>query len=200
MNCDKCTVSYSKQKLCGWRIGLGALAVAPAALCLTPLAWAAASGSVPAGNKPTPDPSPYERKVSLPPLVLLAPDQTKGQSFEPQKYRLSFVCLLGTWNKQSDQVHLYFEKNHEFFVERKIAAVAAFSHDTAENLKLWAEQRKPRYLFGLAPTEFVDQLKNPKVPTCWLLSREGQLLRKFELPSEKDLGSVYDKLKRWTDF
>jgi hypothetical protein len=170
------------------------------AIAPEPRAQAANPAPVPAGNKPTPDPSPYERRVSLPPLSLLAPDKPTGQNFDPKSYRLSFVCLLGTWNKQSEQVHLYFENNHDFFVERKIASVAAFSHDTIENLKVWAAKNKPRYLFGLAPTEFVDQLKNPKVPTCWLLSREGQLLRKFELPTQKDLGSVYDKLKLWTDF
>jgi hypothetical protein len=170
------------------------------ALCCAEIAVAANSGAVPKGNKPTPDPSPYERRLSLPPLYLLPPNQARSVSFEPRTFRLSLVCLVGTWNKQSDQVHDYFEKNHSFFVERKIGAVAAFSHDTPENLKNWAEKRKPRYLFGLAQTEFVDQLKNPKLPSCWLLSREGQLLLKLELPTESDLGSVYDKLKLWTDF
>jgi hypothetical protein len=200
MMCDKFAGSRANQKMCGWPFSIRTQIVGVAALLVVPNAFAAGTGSVPAGNKPTPDPSPYERRISLPTLSLLAPDQPKGQSFDPKAYRLSFVCLFGTWNKQSDQVHLYFEKNHEFFVERKIAAVAAFSHDTIENLRVWGEKYKPRYLFGLAPTEFVDQLKNPKVPTCWLLSREGQLLRKFELPTEKDLSSVYDKLKQWTDF
>lgn len=176
------------------------LQVLTVALLMPQGVLAANSGSVPAGNKPTPNPSPFERRISLPPLFLLPPGHTRSVSFDPRTFRLSFVCLLGTWNKQSDQVHAYFEKNHDFFVQRKIATVAAFSHDTAENLKTWSETRKPRYLFGLAQTEFVDQLKNPKLPTCWLLSREGQLLRKFELPNEADLGSIYDKLKLWTDF
>ena len=158
------------------------------------------SPSVPAGSKPTPDPSPYERRVTLPALKLLQPGKSRGLPFEANAYRFSFLCLLGTWNKQSMTLHNYFEKNYEFFTQRKIAAVAAFSHDTSESLAAWAEQNKPRYLFGLAQTEFVDSLKNPKVPSCWLLARDGQLLLKFELPSETDLGSVYDKLKLWTDF
>lgn len=185
----------------GLNLTSGTLTVAlTLALCCSQIAVAANSGAVPQGNKPTPDPVPYARKLSLPPLYLLPPHQAQGVSFEPRAFRLSFVCLLGTWNKQSDQIHDYFEKNHSFFVERKIGAIAAFSHDTAENLKNWAEKRKPRYLFGLAQTEFVDQLKNPKLPSCWLLSREGQLLLKLELPAESDLVAVYDNLKRWTDF
>lgn len=105
------------------------------ALCCSQIAVAANSGAVPAGSKPTPDPSPYERRLSLPPLYLLPPNQARSVSFEPRTFRLSLVCLVGTWNKQSDQVHDYFEKNHSFFVERRIGAVAAFSHDTPENLK-----------------------------------------------------------------
>ncbi|MEY4065628.1 MAG: hypothetical protein RIR26_1836 [Pseudomonadota bacterium] len=164
------------------------------------MALANASGSVPAGSKPTPDPSPYERRISLPPLSLLLPDQDRSFLFEPTRYRLSFVCLLGTWNRQSVLVHEFFKKNKEFFTQRKIAAVAAFSHDTHESLKKWSELNGPNYLAGLASTEFVDRLNNPKVPTCWLLSRDAQLLRKMELPSSSDLSSVYVNLKQWTEF
>ena len=184
--------------------GIPAWGVAFAVLCLLPsnreTVLANASGSVPAGSKPTPDPSPYERRISLPPLSLLLPDQEKSFLFEPTRYRMSFICLLGTWNRQSLLVHDFFNKNKEFFVQRKIAAVAAFSHDTQESLKKWSELNGPNYPAGLASTAFVDRLNNPKVPTCWLLSREAQLLRKIELPSSSDLSSVYEKLKQWTEF
>jgi hypothetical protein len=130
----------------------------------------------------------------------LAPGQKQAITFEPRDWRFSHVCVLGTWNKQSQMIHNYFQKNIDFFVRYKIAVVGAFSHDTIENISAWAEQVKPRYLFGLAQTEFVDSLKNPKVPTCWLLSREGQILMKHETPTEEVLGSVYDKLKQWTEF
>lgn len=163
-------------------------------------AFASNSGSVPVGQKPTPNPAPYERRISLPTLHLLTTREQERVKFEPGQFRLSLVCLLGTWNKQSEQIHHYFEKNNKFFKERKIAAVGAFSHDTIENLKTWAEKRNPSYLFGLAQMEFVDALKNPKLPSCWLLSKDGQLLRKMEHPSENDLRSVYDKLNQWTDF
>lgn len=181
-----------------WRYVLAAVSIHFTGLSL---AFASGGGAaVPAGNKPTPDPSPYERRITLPPLSLLMPDQSKSLAFEPTQHRMSFVCLLGTWNKQSLLVHEFFKKNNEFFNQRKIAAVGAFSHDTSESLKRWIEMHKPTYLVGLAPTDFVDRLNNPKVPTCWLLSREAQLLRKFELPSSSDLSSVYEKLKQWTEF
>jgi hypothetical protein len=181
-----------------WRYVLAAVSIN--FIGLSPASASGGGAAVPAGNKPTPDPSPYERRITLPPMSLLLPEQTKSHAFEPTQYRMSFVCLLGTWNKQSLLVHDFFKKNNEFFIQRKIAAVAAFSHDTSESLKKWVDTQKPTYLVGLAPTEFVDRLNNPKVPTCWLLSREAQLLRKFELPSSSDLSSVYEKLKQWTEF
>ena len=165
--------------------------------CQVGKVWA---NSVPAGNKPTPDPSPYERRVALPDLFLLPPGQTKGQRFEPKLFGLSMICLLGSWNKQSETVHRFYEKHSVFFKERKIAAVAAFSHDTAENLQAWALIHNPSYLIGLAQTEFVDLLKNPKVPSCWLLTQQGQLLKKLILPTAADFESVYQNLKLWTDF
>ncbi|NBW82063.1 hypothetical protein EBR21_09960 [bacterium] len=159
-----------------------------------------APGAVPVGEKATPNPEPYRRRITLPYLKLLAPGQKQAITFEPRDWRFSYICVVGTWNKQSLLVHNYFQKNIDFFVRYKIAVVGAFSHDTIENLTAWAEQMKPRYLFGLAQTEFVDNLKNPKVPSCWLLSREGQILMKHETPTEEVLGSVYDKLKQWTEF
>ncbi|MFZ9519104.1 MAG: hypothetical protein ACO3A4_01370 [Silvanigrellaceae bacterium] len=161
---------------------------------------APASGSVPVGEKATPNPEPFRRRIGLPFLKLLAPGMKQSVGFEPRDWRFSHVCILGSWNKQSQVVHDYFQNKIDFFSRYKIAAVGAFSHDTIENLTAWAEKMKPRYLFGLAQTEFVDSLKNPKVPTCWLLTREGQIIMKHETPTEQVLGSVYDKLKQWTDF
>lgn len=183
----------SSQRLCTRRLVL--LSVVMCALAKQGMA-----SSVPTGNKPTPDPSPYERRVTLPNLFLLPPGQAQGQRFEPKLFRLSFICLLGTWNKQSELVHTFYEKHSSFFKERKISAVAAFSHDTSENLEAWVLKRNPTYLVGLAQTEFVDSLKNPKVPTCWLLSQQGQLLKQLVLPTKADFESVYHNLKLWTDF
>ncbi len=156
--------------------------------------------SVPVGAKTTPNPEPFTRRITLPPLKLLRAGQQRAESFEPRSWRFSHVCVLGPWHKGYQSVHDYFQKHTEYFARYKIAAVGAFSHDTPENLAVWADKMKPRYLFGLAQTEFVDKLKNPKVPTCWLLSREGQILLKIETPSDQDLSSVYDKLKLWTEF
>jgi hypothetical protein len=158
------------------------------------------ASSVPVGQKATPNPEPFARRISLPPLKLLASGSSLPQAFEPRTWRFSYVCVMGSWRKGTETLHNYFQKHHDFLSRRRIAAVAAFSHETAENVAAWAEKMKPRYLFGLAQTEFVDKLNNPKLPTCWLLSREGQILIKHELPTEADLGSVYEKLKLWTDF
>lgn len=164
------------------------------------LAVQSQASSVPAGNKLTPDPSPYERRIALPNLFILPPGQSQSFRFEPKAFRLSMVCILGTWNKQSESVHLFYKKHKTFFKERKIATVAVFSHDTRENLDAWVTNYKPDYPVGLAQTEFVDSLKNPKVPTCWLLSQQGQLLKRLVIPSEHDFESVYHNLKLWTDF
>lgn len=158
------------------------------------------SSSVPTGNKSTPNPSPYERRVALPNLFILPPGRSQSFRFEPKLFRISVICLLGTWNKQSESVHLFYKKNKSFFKERKIAAVAVFSHDTQENLDAWVKNYKPDYLVGLAQAEFVDSLKNPKVPTCWILSQQGQLLKRMVIPLEHDFESIYHNLKLWTDF
>jgi hypothetical protein len=158
------------------------------------------ANSVPAGNKPTPDPSPYERRVALPDLFILPPGQKQSFRFEPKSFRMSMICLLGSWNKQSLKAHRFFEKHKVFFKERKVATIAAFSHDTEENLTAWVQTHKPSYVVGLAQTEFVDLLKNPKVPTCWVLSHQGQLLKQLVSPTNDDLESIYQNLKLWTDF
>jgi hypothetical protein len=168
--------------------------------------FAASSGSssespaVPVGAKATPNPEPYSRRISLPSLKILPPGRKEGQLFEPRMWRFSYLCVVGTWNRQSDHIHQFFAKHHDFFNRYKIAAVSAFSHDTVENIAAWSALTKPQYLFGLAQTDFVDQLKNPKVPTCWLISREGQILMKHETPTESQLSEVYTKLKQWTEF
>lgn len=161
---------------------------------------AASSPSVPVGDKATPNPDPFSRRIALPSLRLLTPGQKQAIPFEPAAWRFTCLCVVGTWNKQSQTVHDFFQSHMEFFAKFKIAAVAAFSHDTPENLAAWAVRSRPAYIFGLAQTEFVDKLNNPKVPTCWLLSREGQILMKHETPTETVLSSVYDKLKQWTVF
>lgn len=163
-------------------------------------AQSGANPPVPVGAKATPNPEPFSRRIALPVLKLLVPGQSQATAFEPRGWRFSYICVVGTWNKQSEVVHQYFEKHMSFFERYKIAAVAAFSHDTPEAVGAWAQVRKPRYVFGLAQTEFVDKLNNPKVPTCWLLSREGQILQRHELPSEEVLSAVYEKLKQWTEF
>jgi hypothetical protein len=158
------------------------------------------ASSVPVGQKPTPNPEPFARRISLPPLKLLASGSALPQTFEPRSWRFSYICVMGSWRKGTDTLHNYFQKHHDFMNRRKIAAVAAFSHETPENVAAWADKTKPRYIFGLAQTEFIDKLNNPKLPTCWLISREGQILFRQEMPTEADLVSVYEKLKLWTDF
>lgn len=161
---------------------------------------AAANPPVPVGAKATPNPEPFLRRVTLPALKLLPAGQQLPILFDPRGWRFSHLCIVGTWNKSTQVVHQYFQKHIQFFEKYKIATVAAFSHDTPENIAAWAERNKPRYLFGLAQTEFVDKLNNPKVPTCWLLTREGQIVIKHEVPTEQNLLSVYQKLRQWTEF
>jgi hypothetical protein len=170
------------------------------ALFCSLLTMPAFASSVPVGQKATPNPEPFARRIALPSLKLLSSGTSMPQPFDPRAWRFSYICVMGTWRKGTEAVHNYFQKHHDFMSRRRIAAVAAFSHETAENVAAWSEKMKPRYVFGLAQTEFIDKLNNPKLPTCWLLSREGQILLKQEMPTEADLGSVYDKLKLWTDF
>lgn len=160
----------------------------------------ASSPPVPVGEKTAPNPEPFSRRISLPSLKLLSVGSRQPVAFEPKSWRFSFVCVVATWNKNTQAIHDYYMKHQNFFSRYKIATVAAFSHDTPENLAAWSSQFKPTYIFGIAQTEFVDKLNNPKLPTCWLLSREGQILMKHETPTDPVLNTVYDKLKQWTDF
>lgn len=178
------------------------------AICIfaEPLCYASSSPTPSApetNNEDLPDPpaTPLPRFISAP--RILYENTVEGGKEVTGTYSQSAFTVLGllaTWNPKSVELNTLLNKYSVLFREHGISLVVLFSHDTKFTLKEWKKLNKPNYQTELASINFIDEQKNPKVPTFWIANRRGQIVKFFELPSNNDLSSFFDKIIKWTEF
>ena len=151
-------------------------------------------------SKPAAETTPIPRHIVFPPLRFLTSENPSNQNFDARKVRFGVVCVFATWSRQTINVTKALNAKTAEFAKRHVVFAGAFSHDTKEALDLWAKAQKPQFKVGLADDSFVDALKNPKVPSCYVVNSRGEILLHLETPTDKNLKSLFESLTLWTDF
>lgn len=152
------------------------------------------------GKDPKAEVTPLPRRIKAPKLYFDSVDDGKRVEHDYKKHRYTFAGILGTWNRRSSELVKLIEPYIPELNRRGITAIGVFSHDTRSSIIDFKKVTSTKLLLGLAPVEFVDELQNPKVPTFWLANNQGNTLFYSELPSDKEIIEILQKLLRWTDF
>lgn len=114
--------------------------------------------------------------------------------------RFWYVAVIASWNPRSAQISEVFNKNYGQFVARKIGVIGLFSQDTVEAVSEWRKKIIPKFMNEFASRDFLDSLKNPKVPTVWLVGSEGQILQRLEMPTVSEMSESINKAMILTGF
>lgn len=177
----------------------------------TPPADTKSGSSAPAEAKAAVKPAvkaeatPMPRYIHLPAVELQTISANSEGALEKLTYdfsrkRFSLVFVFGSWNRRSQEIAVKINERMGFFDERHIGVVGVFSHDTKISLQKWQKDVGPRFLIGLAANDFIERLRNPKVPTLWLVNNRGEIMHRSELPTNKELDGLFSKVTLWTDF
>jgi hypothetical protein len=86
------------------------------------------------------------------------------------------------------------------FAHRHVGVLGYASHDTMTELQKWQDFVRPEFPLGMAPLDIIVREKNPKLPTLWLASSNGQLITRLSLPTDEEVKDLLDKLLLWTEF
>lgn len=140
--------------------------------------------------------TPLPNHIKIPSIRLA--NATDEYNFKSNRYTL--VAVFGTWNARTAEVAMRINDQIPALKSRGMGAVGVFSHDTVESLTQWTVKNKPHFPVGLSTNRFIDELRNPKVPTLWIVDDRGFIMHRSELPSHTDLNVIFAKLQLWTEF
>jgi hypothetical protein len=137
---------------------------------------------------------PLPRHILFPDITYSrAPDKEGEFTLDFSKHRFWIVIILASWNEKSKRINRILNKNKAEFEYRDIGILALYSQDTEDDVDIWREQNHPSYENEFASQKFLDKLKNPKVPSVWLLGEKGELLLNYELPTERQFDIIVKK-------
>lgn len=163
-------------------------------------ASAAGHGGGHGEKEPEKDVTPLPRRIAGPKLSFEDVDGEGPSTFDYKRYHYTLVTVFGTWNKRSAEFVKLINPYIPEFKKRNIFVLALFTHDTKTTIRDWRKVTNADFKLGLASIQFIDALKNPKVPTFWLVNNLGNTLYYGELPRSDEVEGVLKNLLRWTDF
>lgn len=148
---------------------------------------------------PTPEAIPVERFIYAPPISLENPS---GQihKHDTKKWRFTLLVVGGTWNEPTLWLWNEISKMEYVLLGKKIRPVFIFSHDSLDTLSTFLNKNQSSLTSGLDRSEFIEVMKNPKIPTIFVISHKNRFILKKEMPSKDDLLEIIKKLELWTEF
>lgn len=150
---------------------------------------------------PDPPATPLPRFIKAPEAIYVDTDAGgKEVTVDYKKSTFTVVGVLATWNARSAEVAMLLNKNFDKLRSKNISIVTLFSHDTKFTLKEWKKINKPKFQVGIASINFIDEQKNPKVPSFWSVDNKGRLIKFLETPANTDIEGFLNQLDGWTDF
>jgi hypothetical protein len=114
--------------------------------------------------------------------------------------RFWYVAIIASWNPRSSEIAEVFNKNYKQFALRKIGVIALFSNDTVVSVTEWRKKNNLLFLNDFASRNLLDALKNPKVPTVWLVGSQGEILQRLEMPNKEKMLESVQKVMILTGF
>ena len=144
---------------------------------------------------------PLPRHIFLPKVTYSRVPTIEGEdTLNFSKHRFWFVAMMASWNVRSADITKIFNSHHQEFKERDIGVIGLFSQNTKLDVEKWREQNKPLFDNYFASRNFVDSLKNPKIPYVWLIGEKGEILLKLEMPTVQQIDASIEKSFTLTGF
>ncbi|WGL60674.1 hypothetical protein QEJ31_03535 [Pigmentibacter sp. JX0631] len=148
----------------------------------------------PSSNTPNTGSSP-QTPVYIPPLPRHMEFPTISYAKEPTvegeaeinvaKMHFWYVLILATWNPRSAEITDIINKNFKTFSQRNVGVIGLFSNDSLEAVNIWRKKYNPQFLNEFASRNLLDALKNPKIPSVWVIGNQGEVLQRLEMPTRE---------------
>ncbi len=170
-----------------------------------PPAAAPPLGSTPAtpgGNPPAPVYiPPLPRHAEFPTISYAKEPTIEGESeINVSKMHFWYVLILATWNPRSAEITDIMNKNFKVFTQRNVGVVGLFSNDSIEAVTAWRKKNNPLFLNEFAARNFLDALKNPKIPSVWVIGNQGEILQRLEMPTKEMMQESVQKVMILTGY
>lgn len=157
---------------------------------------------------PPPDPHaaplyipPLPRHVTFPVITYGKEPSVEGETaLNLSKMRFWYIAILASWNPRSGEISEILNQNYKLFSMRNVGVIALYSNDTIESIEAWRKKNNPLYLNVFASRNLLDELKNPKIPTVWVVGSEGEILQRMEMPTKQNILQSVQKVMILTGF
>ncbi|KAB8029768.1 hypothetical protein [Fluviispira multicolorata] len=144
---------------------------------------------------------PLPRHFSMPPVTYGKEPSVEGEKkLDFSNMRFWYVVVIASWNPRSEEISDVLNKNYKIFVARKVGVLALFSQDTESSVAKWRKKIIPQFMNEFASRDFLDAMKNPRVPTVWLVGSEGEILQRLEMPTKEEMAQSVNKVMILTGF
>ncbi|MES2615629.1 MAG: hypothetical protein V4591_09460 [Bdellovibrionota bacterium] len=144
---------------------------------------------------------PLPRYLLLPTVTYSrAPDIEGEFSLDFSKHRYWFIALIASWNQRSSDIAKIFNSHSDDFKTRNIGVLGLFAQNTEVEVGKWREKNKPLFETFFASRNFLDSVKNPKMPMVWFIGEKGEILLKIELPTVHQIDASVEKALTLTGF
>lgn len=160
------------------------------------------ASATPSGNPPPPVYiPPLPRHVEFPTITYAKEPTIEGEAeVNISKMNFWYVMVLATWNPRSVEITEIINKNFKVFTQRNVGVVGLFSNDSIEAVNEWRKKNNPLFLNEFASRNFLDALKNPKIPSVWLIGNQGEILQKLEMPTKQKMLESVQKVMILTGY
>jgi hypothetical protein len=140
------------------------------------------------------------RIIPAPQITMEPVPPFKDIAWEYPQHRYTIIFLLSSWNKRSEEIARLIKPLMTTFKQRHVGVLGYASHDTMAELQKWQDFVRPEFPLAMAPLEVIVREKNPKLPTLWVATSTGQLIKRISLPSDEEIKDLLNKLLLWTEF
>lgn len=137
---------------------------------------------------------PLPRHVLLPPVTYSRSPDVEGEfTVDFSKHKFWILVLIATWNKRSVEVTQILNSHMQDFRERNIGTLGLYAQNGEKDVEKWKAVNIPLFHNFFASRNFLDSMKNPKIPMIILLGNKGEILLKYELPSLQQIDATIQK-------
>ncbi|WP_222435696.1 hypothetical protein [Fluviispira vulneris] len=144
---------------------------------------------------------PLPRHKLMPPVSYGKEPSVEGEkSLDFSTMRFWYVVVIASWNPRSEEISTIINKNFRLLSARKVGVIGLFSQDTEESVAKWRKKIMPQFMNDFASRNFLDAMKNPRVPTLWLVGSEGEIIQFLEMPTKEEMMKSINKVMILTDF
>jgi hypothetical protein len=144
---------------------------------------------------------PLPRHMDFPTITYGKEPSVEGETeVNLSTMRFWYIAILASWNPRSSEIADILNKNSRQFGMRNVGVIGLFSNDTLESIVAWRKKNKPLFLNEFASRNLLDELKNPKIPTVWVVGSEGEILQRMEIPTRQNMLESVAKVMILTGF